>query len=235
MSLTWKKTADVDTSSTIKAAKRARKASSAAAANAASAAQNASSAVQNATSAVQNAASVAQNAASAAQNAAGVAATAATSAAQNASGAAQTAAADVSKGVKQGVYNARNWAGPRLDSAAEYCTTTVAPKVSAALHNTARQITPPAPKSSKRSSVLTWSLLGAAVLAGVGAAAAAARYRYRAAIAADTETADEEVLADSAGSQAAPNSPDGVRPTAEKPKDKDAETSVNGQVAASGW
>ena len=213
MSLTWKKTADVDTSSTIKAAKQARKASSAAAANASSAAQNA---------------------ASAAQNAANLAAAAAASAAQNASGAAQTAAAGVTKGVKQGVYSARSWAGPRLDSAAEYCTTTVAPKVSAALHSTARQVTPPEAKSSKRS-VVTWSLLGAAILAALGAAAAAARYRYRAAIEADSEAADEEVLADSAGSQAAPNSADGTRPTAEKPKGQDAETSVNGQVTASGW
>jgi hypothetical protein len=213
MSLTWKKTADVDTSSTIKAAKQARKASSAAAANASSAAQNA---------------------ASAAQNAANLAAAATASAAQNASGAAQTAAAGVTKGVKQGVYSARSWAGPRLDSAAEYCTTTVAPKVSAALHSTARQVTPPEAKSSKRS-VVTWSLLGAAILAALGAAAAAARYRYRAAIEADSEAADEEVLADSAGSQAAPNSPEGTRPTAEKPKGQDAETSVNGQVTASGW
>ena len=219
MSLTWKKTADVDTSSTIKAAKQARKASSAAAANASSAARNASSA--------------AQNAASTAQNAAARAAAAAASAAQNASGAAQTAAAGVSKGVKQGVYNARSWAGPRLDDAAEYCTTTVAPKVSAALHSTARQVTPP--KASKRSSVLTWSLLGATILAALGAAAAAARYRYRAAIAADSEAADEEVLADSAGSQAAPDGPDGVRPTTEKGKGQDAETSVNGQVTTSGW
>ncbi len=230
MSLTWKKTADVDTSSTVKAAKQARKASSAAAANASSAARNASSA--------------AQNAASTAQNAAGLAAAAAASAAQNASGAAQTAAAGVNKGVqtaaagvnkgvKQGVYNARSWAGPRLDSAAEYCTTTVAPKVSAALHNTARQITPTEPK--KRSSVITWSLLGAAILAALGAAAAAARYRYRAAIAADSETADEEVLGDSTGSQSAPNTPDGSRPRAEKPKDQDAEKSVNGQVTTSGW
>jgi hypothetical protein len=214
MSLTWKKTADVDTSSTIKAAKQARIASSAAAANASSAAQNA---------------------ASAAQNAANLAAAAAASAAQNASGAAQVAAAGVTKGVKQGVYSARSWAGPRLDSAAEYCTTTVAPKVSAALHSTARQVTPPAAKSSKRSSVVTWSLLGAAILAALGAAAAAARYRYRAAIAADSETADEEVLADSADSQAAPNTPDGTRPKADKPKGQDAETSVNGQVTTSGW
>ena len=188
MSLTWKKAADVDTSSTIKAARQARTASSAAAANAANAAQNA---------------------AATAQNAATVAAAAATSAAQNAS-------AGLSKGVRQGVYTARSWAAPRLDNAAEYCTTTVAPKVSAALHTTARQVSPEDVKTSKRSSVVTWSLLGAAILAALGAAAAAARYRYRSAIEADTEAADEEVLADSTDSQAAPDNPDGTKPAGDK-------------------
>ncbi|HEX3515735.1 MAG TPA: hypothetical protein VHT26_17220 [Trebonia sp.] len=214
MSLTWKKTADVNTSSKNKAAKRARAASSATAANAANAAQNA---------------------ALAAQNAAGLAAAAATSAAQSASGAAQTAAAGVNKGVKQGVYHARSWAAPRLDTAAEYCTTTVAPKVSAALRTTARQVSPVEVKRSKRSSMLTWSLLGAAILAALGAAAAVARYRYRAEIAAESESADEEMLADSADSRTAPPSPDGTRPAAGNPKDQDSETSVNGQVTASGW
>jgi hypothetical protein len=213
MSLTRKKAADVN-SSTIKAANRARIASSVAAANAANAAQNA---------------------ANAAQNAAGVAAAAATNAAQNATGAAQTAAAGVSKGVKQGVYTARSWAAPRLDNAADYCTTTVAPKVSAALHNTARQVKPVDTTSSRRSSVLTWSILGAAVLAAVGAAGAVVRYRYRTAIAADSETADEEVPADSAGNQRMPSTPDGNQNATGNAKDKDAETSVNGQVTASGW
>ena len=83
--------------------------------------------------------------------------------------------------------------------------------------------------------MLTWSLLGAAILAALGAGAAVARYRYRTAIAADSETADEEVLADSSGSQAAPVSPDGTRPKDAKQKDQDAETSVNGRVTATGW
>jgi hypothetical protein len=212
MSLTRKKAADVN-SSTIKVANRARTASSAAA---------------------NNAANAAQSAANAAQNAAGVAAAAATNAAQNATGAAQTAAAGVSKGVKQGVYTARSWAAPRLDNAADYCTTTVAPKVSAALHNTARQVKP-VDTTSKRSSVLTWSILGAAVLAAVGAAGAVVRYRYRTAIAADSETADEEVPADPAGNQKMPSTPDGNQNASGNAKDKDAETSVNGQVTASGW
>jgi hypothetical protein len=81
--------------------------------------------------------------------------------------------------------------------------------------------------------MLIWSVLGAAILAALGAAAAMFRYRYRAEIAAESEEADEEVLADSAGSQAAPAGPDGTR--AGKSKDQDTETSVNGQVTASGW
>ena len=221
MSFTRNKTADVNTSSTVKAAKRAQKASSAAAANAANAAQNA--------------ALTAQNAAGVAQVVAQNAAVVATNAAQTASGAAQTAAAGMSKGVKQGVYNARSWAAPRIDTAADYCTTTVAPKVSTALHNTARQVRPVEATKSKRSSILIWSVLGAAIVAALGAAAAMARYRYRAEIAAESEDEDEEVLPDSAGSQTAPTSPDGTRPASEKRKDQDTETSVNGRVTASGW
>ncbi|HEY1666176.1 MAG TPA: hypothetical protein VGG54_10825 [Trebonia sp.] len=221
MSFTRNKTADVNTSSTVKAAKRAQKASSAAAANAANAAQNA--------------ALTAQNAAGVAQVVAQNAAVVATNAAQTASGAAQTAATGVSKGVKQGVYNARSWAAPRIDTAADYCATTVAPKVSTALHNTARQVRPVEPTKSKRSSILIWSVLGAAVLAALGAAAAMARYRYRAEIAAESEDADEEVLPDSAGGQTASASPDAKRPASEKLKDQDTETSVNGRVTASGW
>jgi hypothetical protein len=211
MSLTWNKTAGASTSSKNKAVKRARATSSAAAANAA------------------------QNAALAAQNAAGLASAAAASAAQSASGAAQTAAAGVSKGVRQGVYNARSWAAPRIDNAADYCATTVAPKVSTALHNTARQVSPADTKRSKRSSILIWSVLGAAILAALGAAAAVARYRYRAEIAAESEDADEEVLPDSAASQSSPANPDGTRHASKKHKDQDTETSVNGQVTASGW
>jgi hypothetical protein len=220
MSLTRKQTAELDTSSTLKAAKRAQKASSAAAANAASAAHNA--------------ALTAQNAAGMAQVAAQNAAVVATNAARNANGAAQTAAAGLSKSTKQGVYTARSWAAPRLDSAADYTTTTVAPKVSAALRNTARQVRPPEPASSKRSSILTWSVLGASVLAALGAAAAAARYRYRTAIAADSETADEEVMADSSGSQAAPVPADEIKSKSTKQTDQGSETSVNGRVPTSG-
>jgi hypothetical protein len=221
MSLTRKKTAELNTSGTVKAAKRARAASTAASANAASAAQNA--------------ALTAQNAAGVAQTAAQNAAVVATNAAQNASAAAQVAAAGLSKGVKGSVYTARSWAAPRFDSAADYCTSTVAPKVSSALRTTARQVSPVDTKSPKRSSMLTWSLLGAAVLAAAGAAAAVMRYRYRTAIAADSEPADEEVMADSTDSKEAPADPDAPRPPATMPPDQGAETSVNGRVTTPGW
>jgi hypothetical protein len=209
MSLTRKKIADLDTSGAAKAAnkaaKQARAASSAATANATSAAQNAAVAAQNATAA-------------------------ATSAAQNASGAAQVAAANVTKGVKERVYVARAWAAPRLESAADYTAKTVAPKVSSALRTTARQVSPPEAKSSKRT-VLTWSVLGAAIAAALGAAAALARSRYRAAIAADTEAADEEVLGDSTGSEPAPVTPE----SAATPSGEGTDASVNGRVTTPGW
>ena len=232
MSMTRKKAAELNTSSTIKAAKRAQKASSAAAASAANAAHYAALTAQNATGVAETAA---QNAAVVATNTAQNAAAAATNAAHTASDAAQTAATSLSKGVKERVYTARTWAAPRLENAADYTSSTVAPKVSAALRSTAAQVKPADTKSSTKK-VLTWSLLGAAILAAAGAAAAVARYRYRTAIAADTEAADEEeVLADSAGSQAAPASPDGTRPADGNQKGDGTETSVNGRVTATGW
>jgi hypothetical protein len=233
MSLTSKKTADLSTNSATKSAQRARAAKSAATANA--------------TGAARNAALAAQNAASMAQAAALSAAALAATAAQKSGGAAQTAAGSLNKGVRQGVYSARSWAAPRLEVAADYCTTTAAPKVSSALRSTASQVRPVDARKTKRSSILTWSLLGAAVAAAMGAAAVLVRYRYRTAIDADSEMADEEVLGDSTGSQAAPLSADRSRPAAPSPRDPrdpskepsrndpTTETSVNGRVASSGW
>jgi hypothetical protein len=260
MSLTRKKTAELNTSSTVKAAKRtqqasaaaaantvkaakqAQKAGSAAAANAASAAQNAAATAQNAAglaqTAAQNATVVATNAAlsagDAAQTAAANLSDAAQTAAANLSDAAQTATANLNKGVRQGVFSARSWAAPRLENAADYTSNTVAPKVSAALRATARQVSPPDAKGSRRR-VLAWTALGVAIAAALGAAAAMARYRFRTAIAADSETADEEVMADSADSQPAPVSEGGQKPADPKSKDQGAETTVNGQVTPSGW
>ena len=127
----------------------------------------------------------AQNAQVAAQNAAQNAAVAARTAATAAQATAQTAASGVSSGVQQGVYTARRWTAPRLELAAEHVTKTVAPSVSSALRSTARQVKPAEP--ARRRTALTWSLLGAAILATAGAAFALIRYQFRAA------TADETV------------------------------------------
>jgi hypothetical protein len=91
------------------------------------------------------------------------------------------AATGVGKGVSTGVYNVRVWAAPRLESAADYTTTTIAPKVSSALRSSANQVRPVV-VTKKGHSALTWSLLTAAVLAAAGAVAALVKYRDRAAM-----------------------------------------------------
>ena len=202
--------------------KRAREASSVAAAKAAQAATLTANAAQS------KAQLAAQNAAAAAQVAAQNAASAAQVAAQNASDvaqtAAQTAAMKVRKGVDQGVYDARRWAAPRLESAADYTTKTAAPKVSSALKKTARQVQPS--KGRSKRSVLAWTACGAAILAALGAGAALARYRYRTATAADSEQPDGKRPGSTA--EARPNAP-------ASPADANADTSVNGRVTTSSW
>jgi len=164
------------------------------------------------------AAAAAHTAATAAQTAAQAAQTAA----QEVSSAAQTAAQEVNQGVRQGVYRARVWTAPRLESAADYATETMAPKVSSALRVTARQLSPEDMRRKNGHSVLTWSVLGAAVLAAAGAVAAMVRHRYRSAMAADTKE-DGDAGTASAG-------------TAEPAADSAAtspDSGVNGRVSAS--
>jgi hypothetical protein len=90
-----------------------------------------------------------------------------------------TAAESVQQGVGQGVHDAREWAAPRIDDAANAVSDTVAPKVSAALKATARRVDPGQPKSGMRR-LMGWpgALALAAVLA-VGGAAAAVLLRKR--------------------------------------------------------
>jgi hypothetical protein len=183
-------------------------------------------------------------------------------AAQNVGSTAQTTAAGVSKQVQQGVYTARRWAAPKLESVADYAVTTVAPTVSSALRNTAAQVRPAEPVSPARrrsTSALTWSVLGAALLAAVGAAAAVARYRRRrAAAAVDREVPDGalgEATNDaegtptgqrSAGQRSAGQTPTATKPTghavpAAGPSASANQTetvtdaSVNGRANTSGW
>ena len=176
-----------------------------------------------ASSAAQAAAVAAQ---SAAQTAAQTATTAAQAAAQGMNSAAQAAAAGVSQSARQGVYNARGWAAPRLESAADYVTATAAPAVSSALRSTAQQVRPPDPRQRRMRSTLTWSLLGAAIAAALGAAGAMIWRRYQAAMAADTEVDEAEETpgsADAAKTDSAPAAGTGT------------DAGVNGRVSASGW
>jgi hypothetical protein len=155
-------------------------------------------------------------------------------AAQNASDTAQSVASTVTESVKDKLFTARTWAAPRLESAADYTANTVAPKVADALRSTAQQVAPEPQKSGR--AWLKWTMLGAGIAAGIGAAAALMRYRFRAAIAADSETADEEVMADSTGSQAAPVDPDtGTVPPGVTDTGPDSSANGNGRVRASGW
>jgi hypothetical protein len=100
----------------------------------------------------------------------------------------------------QGVHDAREWAAPRLEDAAEAVTESVAPRVSAALRSTARQVKPESGKTGLRR-LLSWRwLLGAgAVIAAAGASALAMRRRYASA------TAEVQDDADSPGDEAAPD------------------------------
>jgi hypothetical protein len=134
-------------------------------------------------------AAAAQAAQAAAQTAAQSAQAAAQTAALTAQAAAQTAAQGMGKSARQGVYVARGWAAPRLENAADYTTTTVAPRVADALRSTARQVSPE-DVSNRRSamrSVLSISVLAGAALAAVGAVAILVRHQYKSAMDADTE------------------------------------------------
>ena len=157
---------------------------------------------------------VSQGAASAAASLSSVAQSAA-SAAQGAAQRAQVAAASANAGLRAGTRSARRWVAPRLESAADYTTSTVAPavsdtvtktvapRVSAALRTTARQVSPEDMRSrSSFRSGLAWTALSAAAMAAAGAIGTLIWRRYRAAMAADTEpdTVIHSVSDDSAAS-----------------------------------
>lgn len=155
-------------------------------------------------------------------------------AALSAQAAAQTAAQGVGGAFRQGIYNARGWAAPWLENAADYCTSTAAPAVSSALRSTASQVRPAdtSGKSGMRS-VLSWSALAAAAVAAVGAGVALVRHRYRAAMDADTEAdlMEPEGAQPEAGEPAGTASPDaGVS----GPGAASADTGADGRVSAAG-
>jgi trimeric autotransporter adhesin len=161
----------------------------------------------------------------AAQAAAAAAQSAAQATAQTATSAAQSAAAGVNKGVRQGVFNARGWAAPMIHNAADYTTSTLAPKVSSALHATAEQVNPQDSRRKKIRSIITWSALGAAVLAALGAAGVLAKKRYQ------TAMTDETEADTAAGTTPPAAAADGESATA----GTSTEAGVNGRVSTSGW
>ena len=173
----------------------------------------------------------ARDASTAAAAAAQTAAAAAQTAAQQVSSAAQTVAQGANKGARERVYRARVWTAPRLESAADYTTDTMAPKVSSALRVTAQQVRPPDMQQKNGRSALTWSVLGVAVLAAAGAVPALASSSVSAAIA---ERYRCRTMAATAPAEAAmPGAPDGSADSAGAPAATSTDSGVNGRVSAS--
>ncbi len=119
----------------------------------------------------------------------------------------------------QGVHGAREWAAPRLEDAAEAVTASVAPRVSAALRSTARQVRPEETRSGRAGlrRLLSWRWLlgaGAAIAVAGASAALAMRRRYASA------TAE---VRDAAGSP-----DDESAPRHQAADDDTAESEVNG-------
>src|SRR5579875_2020302 len=79
----------------------------------------------------------------------------------------------------QSIREAREWAAPRLDDAADAVTDTVAPRVAAALKATARRLEPRPRRTWVARTLTDWrAMLGAAgVVTAAGAAAAVMRRR----------------------------------------------------------
>ncbi len=114
---------------------------------------------------------------------AATAATGVSTAAQSAAQGMQQAAEGVAAGLRAGTDSVRGWMAPRLESAADYTTSTAAPavskavvkkaapRISAALRTTAKQVRPASRRPAIRPA-LAWSALAATVLASAGAVAA---------------------------------------------------------------
>ncbi|MCW2930654.1 MAG: hypothetical protein JWM19_1616 [Actinomycetia bacterium] len=132
------------------------------------------------------------------QQAATAAAAGVNSAAQLAAQGVQQAAEGVTAGLRASTDGVRSWAAPRLESAADYTTSTmapavskamtkeVAPRVSAALRKTARQVSPDKRSRLRVRPALAWTALTVTVLAAAGAAGSLLWRRYRPGVADDS-------------------------------------------------
>lgn len=171
-------------------------------------------------------------AAQAAQAAALSAAQSAQLAARSATQRLGPAAQGMGTSVRQGVYSARGWAAPRLETAADYCTTTMAPKVAGALRTTARQVRPAEPDNGRSMlrSVLSMSILGVAAVAAIGAIAALVRRQYKS----TTETGTGSDVMD-VGDSAEPGAVPGQAGAPASQSTSPTGAGVNGQTSPSGW
>ena len=125
---------------------------------------------------------------------------------------------------RDAVYGAREWAAPRIDDAAEAVTTTVAPKVSSALHTTAQQVRPTGTAKTGVRRLLDWRwLVGAGVaLAAAGAGAAVAMRRRYASATEEAKNATESPEEDQAAQDGEPADGTGIG------------SEVNGRVSSPG-
>ena len=194
--------------------------------DAGNAAAKAGTAAAKAAAASKSAQAAAAAAQTAAQNAAQKGTSAAQSAAQGMNSAASSAAAGVGNSVKQGVNYARGWAAPMLENAADYTTATLAPKVSSALKGTAQQVRPVDTRKKSIRSIFTWSILGAAVAAALGAAGVVIKKRYQTAMDADTEVDATDPMANPAAAGNPGTGASGTNGTG---------AGVDGRVSTSGW
>jgi hypothetical protein len=171
---------------------------------------------------------------------------AAQSAAQTAGRAAEQASSNLGSQLRDGAFSARRWAASQLEDAADYTTSTmtpavskalvktVAPRVSETLRSTARQVSPPDPRSPLRQA-LRWTALGGAILAGLGAAGTLIWRRYRTAMAADTE-ADVIVYASEDPREVLTDATSRAAPAQAPPADADATAGEENAVPrSSAW
>ncbi len=122
-------------------------------------------------------------------------------------------------GVMQGVEGARGWAAPRMHSAADAVTESLAPKVSSALHSAAKTVdTAPPPKSGIRK-LLDWRLMlgiGAAIAAAGAAAVTMRRYQSATADAKDGADSLSDESAEAQRSTGSPAASDKLKAAADK-------------------
>ena len=132
------------------------------------------------------------------------------------------------QGVRRGVHGARQWTAPRLEDAADAVTASVAPRVSAVLRSTARQVRPEGAKPAKAGvrRLLSWRwLLGAgAVIAAAGTTAVLAMRRRYLSATAEGKEAVEYPDGESAQADQADQASSGAA----------APSGVNGNLAESG-